>query len=82
MLIVIFPQLVTLELPFGETPERLTGKQWYEKLVVENCRPLLPTSLSENLRIVIEKGMNTDPNLRPDALEVFRAIDDVIKGKV
>lgn len=74
--------MVTLELPFGETPERLTGKQWYDKLTVENVRPALPLTLHEPLRLVIEKGMSTDPALRPDAMEVFRAIDDVIKGRI
>ncbi len=60
----------------------MTGKQWYDKLVMENFRPLVPSTTHEALRKVIERGMSTDPNYRPDALEVFRTIDDVVKGRI
>jgi hypothetical protein len=78
---VCFSQLITLELPFGDLPERLNPKQWYEKLVDENVRPSLPTNLDERLADLLERGMDTEPSVRPDPVEMLQVFDEIMTGR-
>jgi hypothetical protein len=68
-----------LELPFGDLPERVTPSQWYEKLVIENLRPTLPSDVQDDLREVLIRGMSSSPENRPLPSDLMDVIDDVIQ---
>lgn len=69
--------MITLELPFGDLPEQVTGKQWIEKLVTENLRPTLPYDLHPKLKDVITRGLKTEPSLRPNVNELLDVLEEI-----
>lgn len=67
-----------LELPFGELPERVTLRSWYDKLAVDRVRPILPEDMPKELREIVELGMETDPELRPSIEDLLAAFEEYI----
>lgn len=76
---IVLTEIATLELPFGELPERVTVREWYEKLVIEKLRPPLPLDLPEDLRVMMEKCMENEPQLRPTPAELLIALEKCIQ---
>jgi hypothetical protein len=74
-------QLVTMELPFGDLPERVTPPQWYEKLVIENLRPTLPAAMDDDLREIMVRGMSSAPENRPLPSDIIEVLDELIGSR-
>eukprot|EP01038_Epipyxis_sp_PR26KG_P012169 gene12169-16296_t len=76
---LILSELILIDLPFGDLPERVTPKAWLQILVVENSRPDLSyVDIPEALKDIIELGWNSDPNRRPSAQEVLNVVKTCI----
>lgn len=70
-------QLLTLELPFGDTCELVSVEKWLA-ILKDGTRPALPNSLPAPLRGVLEQGWSTDPDDRPRAADILSVLDDII----
>lgn len=72
---------MTLELPYGDLPDRVPPAKWLHILTVEKLRPNLPDILPMELANIIESGWANDPNARPNADEILTTIDRVIDSE-
>lgn len=68
--------MALLELPFGELPERVTLRTWYDKLAIDRIRPILPQEMPVGLRDIVELGMETDPDQRPSIEDLLAAFEE------
>ena len=76
-------QIIMLELPLGELPNRVSLEKFWSMLVEENIRPVLPKDeavLPYTLRGAIEQGWQTDPSKRLSAEDLCAACEDCLRG--
>jgi hypothetical protein len=75
---IVIAELALLELPFGELPERVTLRTWYDKLVMDRIRPILPMDMPSDLRALVELGMETEPDMRPSMADLHAAFEEYV----
>lgn len=76
---IVFCELLTLKLPYGDAPDMMTQTEWYRKLVSEHVIPELPPNIDEDLSNCIEKSLSIDPLSRPSSKDVYSLVQSVLK---
>ncbi len=71
-------QLILLELPFGDTPDRVSVQKWHSMLTNDYLRPVLPATLPPRLKKIIEQGWLSYPSMRPSADDILAIFDDTL----
>ena len=74
-------QIILQELPNEILYSKLSTKQCYDTLVVNNERPELPNTLPTSLTTIVKKAWDTNMSARPEVDEIIEVLKDVIKIK-
>ncbi len=80
-----FMQLILLELPFGDSPDRVSVQKWHSMLTMDYLRPVLPADpavLTPRLKKAIEQGWLSYPSMRPTADDILSAVDDCVQQQL
>ncbi|KAJ1408041.1 hypothetical protein B484DRAFT_403649, partial [Ochromonadaceae sp. CCMP2298] len=75
-LCIVLSEIVTANLPFGNTPDLITQSAWLA-LLQGGLRPTLP-ALPSTLRRQIELGWSTDPAERPSAGGLLAVLEEFV----
>ena len=71
-------QLLTLELPYGNTPDQMTATLWYEQLMSGRAKITLPITVPSSLKAKVEAGLQPTPDDRPELDEILECIIQLI----
>jgi hypothetical protein len=67
-----------MDLPFGELPDRITVREWYEKLTQDRLRPVLPADLPRAIKDILDRAMDSEPHLRPSVQDILGVVDEYL----
>ncbi len=77
--------MILLELPFGDSPDRVSVQKWHSMLTTDYLRPVLPADpavLSPRLKKAIEQGWLSYPSMRPAAEDILAAVDECVQQQL
>lgn len=77
---VLIGEIFSLVKPWTNVNKKLNSLYIIRKLTMKSSFPI-PDNLDPEIKCIVEKATDLDPSLRPDALDICSAINEILKTK-
>ena len=80
-LAMVFSEILIREPPLEQVTREMDYSGWYNLIVEQNIRPVLPGHTLPDVRDLIEAAWNSDPHLRPSADKIVSILAETVEQR-